>query len=253
MKTDLTNIAVVLVEPAEPGNIGSCCRAMKNMGIYDLRLVNPVPYLVPETFKLCYGADDLVLNAQTYPDIKSAVSDAAFTVGTTRRRGKHRKPVHWISDVLPAITAHSQNNRVAILFGREAKGLSNDELRLCDEQIAIPTRDDFPTLNLAQSVLIVCYELFLSRHPVDEIERSLVPHGELELMYDHLNQALKLLQYGKKGTNDLRRRIMNAFRRIFSRSGLEPKELQMIHGICSRIELLLGEESGTDDERHFMA
>ena len=239
MKTCLNNISIVLVEPQEPGNVGSCCRAMKNMGIHDLRLVNPVSILEPITFKMCYGADDLVLNAKAYPDIQSAVADASLVVGTTRRKGKHRKPVHWISEAMPRITSVSQENRVAILFGREAKGLFNEELQLCDEQVAIPTRDDFPTLNLAQSVLMVCYELFLTRHIPQPTEQSFITHDKLEEMYDHLDQTLVLLQYAKNKPNDLRHRILKSMRRIFGRSGLDQKEVQMIRGLCSRIELLL--------------
>ncbi len=242
MKTCLDNISIVLVEPKEPGNVGACCRAMKNMGIRDLRLVNPVSILAPETFKMCYGADDLVLNAKAYPDLQSAVADVALVVGTTRRKGKHRKPVRWVSEVLPKITSVSQTNRVAVVFGRESKGLFNEELLLCDEQAAIPTRDDFPTLNLAQSVLIVCYELFLTRHKPDPTEISLILREQQEQMYEHIDRALNLMQYSNKGSYNLRNRILKTMRRIFGRSGLEEKEMQMIHGLCSRIESLLDQK-----------
>lgn len=243
--TNLKNISIVLVEPKEPGNIGSCCRAMKNMGITSLRLVNPVPYLVPDTFRLCYGADDLVQAAVTYTDLKSALADTSFSVGTTRRKGKHRKPVYWLSEVLPEITSYSQKNRVAIVFGRETKGLSNDELALCSAQVSIPTRNDFPTLNLAQSVLLVCYELFLTKHPPEKTIHTFVPQGELEQMYDHVCTVLTLLGYNNKGRG-LHTRILAALKRIFKRSSLEPAEVKMIHGLCSQIELKLSDKSGID-------
>ncbi|MCD6459267.1 RNA methyltransferase [bacterium] len=235
----LDNIYIVLVEPKQPGNIGSCCRAMKNMGITSLRLVNPVPYLVPETFKLCYGADDLVHNAAIYTDLKSAVSDAGFVVGFTRRKGKNRKPVYWLEEVLPDIINHSQNNKIALVFGRESKGLFNDELRLCHAQAAIPTKLKFPTLNLSQAVLMVCYELFICRHSPDPTVLQFLPQGETEQMYTHIKSTLSLMEYKKKGSNDLPKRILNTLRRIFNRSGLERQETQMIHGLCSRIEKLL--------------
>ena len=236
---NLNNMSVVLVEPKEPGNIGSCCRAMKNMGITSLRLVNPVPYLVPDTFKLCYGADDLVHNATTHETLEDAVADAGFVVGFTRRKGKNRKPVYWLEETLPDIINHSQNNKIALVFGREAKGLFNEELRLCHAQAAIPTKLSFPTLNLSQAVLMVCYELFICRHKTDPTVMHLVPQQETEQMYDHIKSTLAILEYRKKGSNDLPKRILNTLRRIFNRSGLEKQEVQMIHGLCSRIEKLL--------------
>ena len=238
-KTNLKNIVIVLVEPKEPGNIGSCCRAMKNMGITQLRMVNPVAYHVPDTFRLCYGADDLVHNAQCYDDLASAVSDMDYVVGTTRRKGKRRKPVYWLSEVIGNIARYSQNNKVAVLFGREAKGLSNEELSLCHAQISIPTRDDFPTLNLAQSVLIVCYELFLTKYPPDKTVLHLTSHKELADMYRHISDVLSLIGYGKQGSRNLHGRIIAGLKRIFGRAGLEKRDAQMIHGLASQIELKL--------------
>ncbi len=240
-KANLNNVHIILVEPKEPGNIGSCCRAMKNMGITKLRLVNPVPYLVPETFRLCYGADDLILNSEVYPDLKSAVADLGFVVGTTRRHGKFRK-VEWISDVVPDIINYSQDNKVAVVFGREAKGLFNDELSLCQAQAAIPTKTDFPTLNLAQAVLVVCYELFLSRHKSDNPPKKLVSQDELDRMYDHIKEALFLLGYGFSGSRDLRRRIIDEIKEIANKIGLENRDIQMVHGLCSQIEIKLKEK-----------
>ncbi|MEW6535112.1 MAG: RNA methyltransferase [Candidatus Auribacterota bacterium] len=248
-KANLSNIAIILVEPKEPGNIGSCCRAMKNMGITELRMVNPPDYHVADAFKMCYGADDLIHNAKVYTDLPSAIADVGYVVGTTRRKGKRRKPVYWLSDILPDITACSQDTKVGILFGREPKGLFNEELELCDALVGIPTRDDFPTLNLAQSVLVVCYELFLSRHAPRPTVTNRIPHEQLETLYEHLGQALTALGYTNDISANLLNRIITVFRRIFGRAGLEHRDAQMIHGVCSQIELKLNElRQGIDNQ-----
>ena len=236
-KTNLKNIYIILMEPREAGNIGACCRAMKNMGITRLRLVNPVPYLVPETFMFCCGADEVIHSSETFTDLHSAVADLDYTIGATRRKGKDRNPVYWIDEALPSISAHSQKNKVGIVFGREDKGLFNEELQLCQMQISIPTRRDFPTLNLAQSVLLVCYELFLTKHPPDKTTLRLISHTRLTSLLAHIKSTLRLLGYRKQGGHDLPRRILNGLNRIFGRSGLEERDVQMIHGLCSQIEM----------------
>lgn len=165
-----------------------------------------------------------------------------FVAGTTRRTGKFRK-VSWISDVMPDIINNSLNSQTAIVFGRETKGLFNDELALCQAQIAIPTRTDFPTLNLAQAVLIVCYELFLSRHKPDKTPKKLVPQDDLDKMYEHIKNTLFLLGYGFSGSRDLRRRIIDGIKGIAGKAGLESRDVQMIHGLCSRIESKLKDKN----------
>lgn len=244
MKTELSNISIILVEPVEPGNIGSCCRAMKNMGIHSLRLVNPGDYKVPAAYKMSYGADDLLDNALVFDDLKSALADVGYVVGTTRRRGKKRSHACWLSEAMPDIISYSHDNTVGILFGREPKGLFNEELELCDATVGIPTRDDFPTLNLAQSVLLVCYELFLSRHaPSQPSVYKRVDQQTLENLYSHLDAALGVLGYTNDISQNLRSRIIKVFRNIFGRAGLEARDAQMIHGVCSQIELKIKEQS----------
>lgn len=247
MKTKLENITIVLVEPREAGNIGASCRAMKNMGVTQLRMVNPVPYLVPEGYMFCCGADDLLHGAAVHTSLEHALADMHFTIGVTRRKGKERNPVYWIDELIPKISALSQENQIALVFGREDKGLSNDELRMCHAQLSIPTRRDFPTLNLAQSVLLVCYELFLTKHPPQPTSLRLVSHERLNALTAHIKSTLSLLGYRNQGGHNLPQRIINGLRRIAGRAGIEDRDLQMIHGLCSQVELKLNEPSSKQE------
>jgi len=239
-KTNLSNIVIVLVEPEEPGNIGSCCRAMKNMGIKNLRLVNPVPILVRDTFRLCHNSEDIIFGSEIYDDFKSAIADIGYVVGTSRRKGKRRKPIFWISEILPDIITYSQNNKVALVFGRESKGLFNDELSLCNVTVSLPSHRGFPTLNLSQSVLLVCYELFLSKYSQTPTSLNLTPQIDLWQMYKHVNRTLTLLGYRNKGTRNLKNKILLALKRVFGRTKLENRDVRMIRGLCTQIETKIG-------------
>ncbi len=238
-KTNLNNIVIVLVEPEEPGNIGSCCRAMKNMGIKNLRLVNPVPILVRDTFRLCHNSEDIIYASQVYDDFKSAIADVDYVVGTSRRKGKRRKPIFWISEILPDIITYSQNNKIALVFGRESKGLFNDELSLCNVTIALPSHRGFPTLNLSQSVLLVCYELFLSKYPQVPTSLNLASQKDLWDMYAHVKKTLTLLGYKNIGARKLKNTILLALKRVFGRTKLENRDTRMIHGLCTQVETKL--------------
>ncbi len=241
-KTNLNNIVIVLVEPQEAGNIGSCCRAMKNMGIKNLRLVNPIPILVRDTFRLCHNSEDIIFASEVYDNLKDAIADIGYVVATSRRKGKNRKPIFWISEILPKITKYSQNNKIALVFGRESKGLSNDELSLCNITVSLPSHRGFPTLNLAQSVLLVCYELFLSKYSQPPTSLNLAPQEELWDMYSHIKRTLTLLGYKNIGSRKLKNTILQALKRVFGRTKLENRDTRMIRGLCTQVETKLNSE-----------
>lgn len=235
------NISIVLVEPQNPGNIGSVARAMKNTGFPNLVLVAPVDFKTNEAFSMACKADDILQNALTYPTLKDAIKDARLIVGTTRRKGRGRHPLLTLQEVAPKVLEFSRKNRVSILFGREDKGLTNPELSLCHILVEVPTHGDYPSLNLSHAVLLFCYELFRLEDPVTP-SITLAPLEDVGGMYSHIEKTLKRLGYGERGGEYLLKAIMRTLRRLFGRTGLMEKEVNMIRGICTQIEKTLKEK-----------
>ncbi|MGB9716323.1 MAG: RNA methyltransferase [Thermodesulfovibrionales bacterium] len=232
------NIFFTLVEPKEPGNIGASARAIKNMGFRNLELINPAPFLSTEAKMMACNAFDLLEKAKVWTHLKDALKDKNIVIGTTRRLGKRRGLIMPLKEAVQRIVAASHENKVAILFGREDKGLNNKEIEECGFLITIPSDPLSPSLNLAQSVLLVAYELgketYTISYPV------LVKHEDLEGLYSHINSVLKLLEYIPKGNRDIEKKIMRNLKHLIGRGGLTEWEIRMIHGICSQIEKRLG-------------
>ncbi len=157
----LEKIAIVLVEPREPGNIGAAARAMANMGLSRLVLVRPPEHRVPEAFRMALAARPILESAEVVDDLGQALAGFGLVAGTTRRPGAGRRgrvtPRQFAAE-LPVVAAA---NDVAILFGREESGLTNDQLQYCQRLVTIPSSDGFGSLNLAQAVLTIAYEIFL--------------------------------------------------------------------------------------------
>lgn len=159
MKSWKDNISFILIEPREPGNIGSSARALKNMGFKNIELVKPVHFFTVEARFMACDAVDVLEQAIVHSDLKDAIKDKSLVIGTTRRLGKQRGLIIPVKESIKRIIQTAKKNRVAILFGREDKGLSNKEVEKCGFLITIPTNSSSPSLNLAQSILLVAYEL----------------------------------------------------------------------------------------------
>jgi tRNA/rRNA methyltransferase len=228
------NIAVVLVEPQIPENIGAAARAMNNMGITRLILVKPENCDLSRILKMATGTSiDIVEKMGVYDDLRQAIGPFHYVVGTTARTGSQRPalttPRKLAQDLIPI----AQNNTVAILFGPEDRGLSNDHLRYCHTITTIPT-SRFASLNLAQAVMVLCYEIFLaSKEPAKEVLPRLADKFELEGMYAHLKDVLM-----KIGFIDLQNpeHWMLNIRRFLSRLPLKAKEVRVIRGICRQMD-----------------
>ncbi|MCI4627154.1 MAG: RNA methyltransferase [Candidatus Magnetoovum sp. WYHC-5] len=245
------NISFILVEPKDAGNIGSAARAIKNMGFSKLGLVNPVSFPTMTSFALAHGAEDVLASATVYTSVDEAVKDVALVVGTTRRLGKIRGVLLHVKEAASIINSVGRHDRVAILFGREDKGLSNEELLRCGYIVKIPTDTAQPSLNLAQAVLLTAYELFGADMPQTEgylsnqaNQTGLATQEETKQLYVHFQKTLKLLDFGARGSEDLRASILRNIRRIFGRFGLFHWEVNMLHGICTQIEKKLKERYG---------
>ncbi len=230
----LGNIAIVLVEPRSAGNVGSVARAMKNTGVSALRLVNPCEYRNNEGLSMACNASDVLLNAEAFPSVRDALLDCPVAIGATRRLGRVRHPVLTLDEAIPDISRLSEKNRVAILFGREDKGLKNDEVRGLDMLVEIPAHEDYGSLNLSHAVFIVCHRLFTARNPVQPTLRA-AQREEVERMYQHLEETLRALDYGRHGNEYLLSAIMRGFQRLFGRAGLTQKEVNMLRGIFTQI------------------
>ncbi len=190
MKSWKDNISFILVEPKEAGNIGASARALKNMGFKNLELVKPVHFFTDETRFMACNAVDLIEQAIVHSDLKDAIKDKSLVIGTTRRLGKQRGLIIPLKDSIKRIILTAKKNRVAILFGREDKGLSNKEKEECGFLITIPTDFSSPSLNLAQSILLVAYEL--SQKVYSGTTPVIVKHEELENFYNHVNSTIEL-------------------------------------------------------------
>jgi len=261
-KKALKNISIILVEPRTPGNIGSTARVMKNTGLSDLRIVtpvdDPVDHQTEEALYLACNAMDVLGKARFFPTIEAAIKDAKMVVGTTRRTGKLRFPIFSLVEATEKIIGLGPANKVAILFGREDKGLKNEEIDLCDLLLEIPTHKDQPSLNLSHAVFAVCHSLFTSVEPTDPpfelAEREVVLN-----MYAHLENTLRTLDYGnhQKHGDYLLETIMRNFKRLFGRSSLMEKESNMIRGILTSIDqafergaaLPADKEAGSTEEK----
>lgn len=260
------NVSFVLVEPKESGNIGASARAIKNMGFMNLCMVNPPSQLTDEARWFACNALDVLETARSYPDFRSAIADKAIVVGTSRRTGKRRGMILPLEQGAKKIIERAKAGKVAILFGREAKGLLNEEVDECGLLLTIPTSKEHRSLNLAQAVLIVAYELLKAGYESQEsgvgdqglAEKSrtrnsrkkpsprmmesgefgtqLVSYEEIHTLYDRMAEILKLLEYIPRGDRDIEAKIMQNLKHFIARAGLTDWELNMLHGILSQIE-----------------
>jgi len=229
------DISIVLVEPQSPGNIGMACRAMKNMGFTQLRLVNGCDRFHPEALKFAVSARDLLESAIIFPDLASALADCTLTVGTTRRHGKYRPEILSPGDVAVRLNGQAgADRRGAIVFGREDNGLTTEELSLCRWHATIPTSAEYGSLNLAQSVLLFCYEMQNGAMlPVDAHIQEIATSSEMETLFEHLHGCMKKIGFLNEQNPD---HIMRTLRRIFFRANLDSREVTVLRGMLTQID-----------------
>ncbi|MCP4404089.1 MAG: RNA methyltransferase [bacterium] len=250
-----SNILVILYQPKDPINIGTTLRAMKNMGLNQLRVVEPA---ADDPWRIGIAAPRSEQDIQAirrFPSLPEALEDVYYTVGLTARP---RKADYTIMQPRPAaahLLAKAAEGKIALLFGREDFGLPNSALTLCDAYITIPTNPDYSSLNLAQSVLVMAYELFLAAQgsslALPEPRRSYPPagHAHLEGMYAQIEESLWGIEFIKTQTS---RGIMRTVRNIFSRTELDEREVRMLRGIFHEVIKFLkrkGVEPGSAQQR----
>ncbi len=228
-------VRFVLVETLSAGNVGSVARALKNLGYARLDLVRPrCDPLGPEAHRMAVDAVDLLETATVHEELDGALTGAHQVVGATGRRGKHRRP-HWPLVKLPdEVSACGEASRLAVVFGREDRGLTDAQLDRCTHLVYLPSTAAYPSFNLAQAVLLVAYEL--SRADVsmlpDVEEDELVDHEQREALYAHLERALVTVGFINRDGTEV---IMRRMRRLLGRARMTAHEANMLRGLARQI------------------
>ena len=231
----LDNIRIVLVNPIYSGNVGSVCRAMANMGFSDLALVAPQPLNMNEARMMACHATHILRNRREYPSLESAVAGCSAVLGATARKGLYRQhaktPREWAVRALDA----ARNGKAALVFGREDDGLTNEELSICTQIIQIPTTKKYPSLNVAQAVMICCYEIFIASgfyEPPKE-KTGEAPSELRERMFSMWRDMLLNIEFMDDEKAD---HMMYGLRRIFARGALTEDDVSILMGIARQVQ-----------------
>ena len=234
------NIRIVLVSTTHPGNIGAVARAMKNMGLQRLYLVAPRMFPDDEATWRAVSATDILERAVVVPTLEEAIADCQFVVGTSARSRRIPWPLLDARQCAGRIAQVAAREQVAVVFGQEASGLTNEELQLCNLHLTIPTAQDYSSLNLAMAVQIVAYELYLQTTPAEstpsEVAQWDAPFATQESMqrfYAHLEEALIDIEFLDPAAP---RQLMARLRRLYGRLRLDEMELNILRGILTEAQ-----------------
>jgi tRNA/rRNA methyltransferase len=231
----LDNIRIVLVEPLYGGNVGSVCRAMSNMDISDLALVSPRNLDMDEARKMAVHAGDILENRTEYETLAEAVADCGIVVGATARHGLYRQHAKEPRELAGKVLDASEQGKVAMVFGREDNGLTNEELTICTQIIQIPSSEHYSSLNLAQAVLICCYEVFVATDsyepPQEKSEEA--PSQHRERMFEIWRETLLKIGFMEEEKAD---HMMLGLRRILSRGSLSVDDINIMMGIARQTQ-----------------
>jgi len=238
----------VLVRTSHPGNIGAAARAIRTMGYSNLSLVAPHAFPHAEATALAAGADDVLANARIVPDLSAAIADCRLVLGATARR--RDVPMEEIDPRVAAarVLAAVGEGDVALVFGNERIGLENDEIKRCNAAVLIPSDPEFASLNLAQAVQVLAYEVRMAElagaMPLPPAKNDPpAESAELEAFFEHLERTLDAIDFHKGRSS---RTVLLRLRRLYLRARLDQRELRLLHGILTdtdRLARLAREES----------
>ncbi|HVP19851.1 MAG TPA: TrmJ/YjtD family RNA methyltransferase [Spirochaetia bacterium] len=234
-----TDVRIVLVRPRDPRNVGSACRAMKCMGITTLGIV-PDSLLDPTQARtLAHYAADVLEGAMLYPRLADAIKDAVLIAGTTRRRGRNRKYFSIFPEQLGQRIASIASGTVAVLFGNEETGLTDEELSLCHLAVNIPASQQFPSLNLSHAVQVVCYEIFRARSVEHLTPFAPVRASELDSLVSVITRSLARIGFFHIVGPD---QMTVFFKDILGRAGLSMNEARRLGVVFRKIAGLITKE-----------
>ena len=230
----LERVRIVLCRPSHPGNIGSAARAMRTMGLVDLRLVAPLRYPAPEAEWLASGATDVLGAARVQATLVEAIGDCVAAFAFSARPREWSPHSFGVRDAAPAALARAADGPVAFVFGNESAGLTNDEMFACQTLVHIPADPAYTSLNLAQAVQVACYELRMALGAVVPSMRSekLATTADLEGLYAHLEQAASATGFMAPGS-----KLRERWRRLFSRvPAFEREEVNILRGLLKALQ-----------------
>jgi TrmH family RNA methyltransferase len=236
----LSAIRIVLVEPSHPGNIGAVARALKNMALTELVLVRPKAFPHPEATARASGAVDLLERARVVATVAEAVADCGFVAATTSRPRDQNFRALDLADAAQNIFAKSAQAPVAVLFGAERTGLTNEELALAHLLIRIPANPEYPSLNLAMAVQLLTYELFgaagspASPRPLSEATVPPASGADMERFYAHLAQVMEEVEF--RDRTQAGTALMTRIRRLFQRCEMDQNEVNILRGILTAVQ-----------------
>lgn len=235
----LHNIRIVLINTTHPGNIGATARAMMNMGLVDLYLVDPLDYPSGQAVGMAGNAVSILERAKVVATLEEAIGDCGLVLGTSARERSIPWPLHTAQEAGGRAVAEASQHPVAILFGREDRGLTNEELHRCHAHLHIPSNPMYSALNIAQAVQVLCYELRqaavgASEKPAlnewTDWDIAPVNHQTLEHFFEHLEQTIVDIGFHDR---DKPRQTMTRLRRLFSRIRPDEMEVRILHGILT--------------------
>ncbi len=243
----LARIRVVLIETSHPGNIGGAARAMKTMGLTSLVLVSPKRFPDPQAEWRAAGAIDVIDAARVVATLDEAIADCSLVIGTSTRQRSIPWPLLSARECAAEVIRQPVSHQVAILFGREASGLSNEELQRCHQHLQIPTHPDYPSLNLAMAVQVVSYELFQAvsfpaEHTIAEAgavqgeefwDREPATIAEMENFFQHFQKVLTDIGFLDPENP---RQALPRLRRLFTRIQPDETEIKMLRGILKQVQ-----------------
>lgn len=229
----IEDIRIVLVNTSHPGNIGAAARAMKNMRLQQLYLVEPMLFPHADATARASGADDLLARATVCKTLDEALTGCGLVFGASARLRSLPWPLAEPRAAASQLLAASDKAPVAVVFGREHSGLSNDELELCNALVHIPSNEEFSSLNIAAAVQILSYELHLAAregvtHVADDSQPATA--DDIERLYTHLEETLLELEFLDP---DKPRQLMRRLRRLYNRARLEQTEVNILRGILT--------------------
>ncbi|GAA3941639.1 RNA methyltransferase [Litoribacillus peritrichatus] len=237
---NLHNIRIVMDQTYHPGNIGAAARAMKNMGLSSLYLVNPRMFPNEEASSRAAGALDILEQATVVQSFEEAIHDCSLVIGTSARSRTYPRPVLNAKESAEKLITEAQQGPVAILFGRERMGLSSQQLEACQYHTEIPADPEYPVLNVSAAIQIFCYEIWQANNSnsmqvkIAANEKACYPtHQETESLYQHLEEVLTETNFLFKNHQG---EAMTRIKRLVNRVRPEQKEVRMIRGALSAIQ-----------------
>lgn len=240
-------IRIVLIDTSHPGNIGAAARAMKNMGLQDLVLVRPKEFPSAEATARASGAEDVLLQASVVQTLDEGIAGCSIIAGATARTRMHYWKMFDAREAAQKLiestlapeppSATVKGETAAVLFGSERFGLSNEEISRCNWLIRIPANPEYESLNLAQAVQIVCYELYLASGAgivAAERESPLATSQQMQYLYEHLEQVLGEIGFADRTQSG--GHLMGRLKRLFNRAQLDSNELNILRGILTAVQ-----------------